>query len=253
MLRLDGKIALVTGASSGIGEATAAAFAAAGARVVAAARRRERLEALRARLTEAHGPAACTPLPLDVRDRAAVRSAMRALEEKGLAEIDILLNNAGLAAGLDPIQEGRDDHWDRMLDTNVRGLLNVSREVLPGMIERRRGHVVNIGSISGHEVYPRGAVYCATKHAVRALDLHGAGVRVTSIDPGLLETEFSLVRFDGDAERAEAVYENVTPLSAEDVADAIVYAVTRPPHVNVEELVLMPTAQAAATMVHREP
>jgi serine 3-dehydrogenase len=257
MGRLNGKIALITGASSGIGQACARALAAEGARIIAAARRVERVEALRDELQQEHGPEACGALTVDVRDRADVEDAVRKITDAGWGEIDLLINNAGLAAGLAPLQEGSFDHWDRMIDTNVKGLLNVSRLVLPGMVERGSGHVVNIGSIAGREVYPSGGVYCGTKFFVRAinkamrLDLHESGVRVTSIDPGLVQTEFSAVRFDGDEERAEKVYENTRPLSPEDVADAAAWAVTRPAHVNVEELVLMPTDQASATRVHR--
>jgi serine 3-dehydrogenase len=257
MARLDGKIALVTGASSGIGQACARALADEGARIVAAARRAERVEALRDALQQQHGPEACGALTVDVRDRADVEDAVRKLEEAGWGAVDLLINNAGLAAGLGTLQEGSFDHWDRMIDTNVKGLLNVSRLILPGMVERGSGHVVNIGSIAGHEVYPGGGVYCGTKFFVRAinksmrLDLHETGIRVTSVDPGLVQTEFSVVRFDGDDERASKVYENTRPLAPEDVADAVVWAVTRPPHVNVEELVLMPTDQASSTRVHR--
>lgn len=257
MAKLSGTIALVTGASSGIGNATARSLAAEGARVIVTARREERLLALRAELERAHGEGVCHALAFDVRDRAAVERAVASLAGTEWEAVGILVNNAGLAAGLAPIQEGSFDHWDRMLETNVHGLLSMTRLVLPGMIARGRGHVVNVGSVAGHEVYPNGNVYCATKYAVHALnramrlDTLGRGIRVTSVDPGLLETEFSLVRFDGDAERARKVYEGTSPLRAEDVADAIVWAVTRPPHVNVEEILLMPTDQAAATHVHR--
>ncbi|RMG43422.1 MAG: SDR family NAD(P)-dependent oxidoreductase [Acidobacteria bacterium] len=256
MGKLDGRIALVTGASSGIGRATAAALAAEGARVIAAARRRERVEALCREIWERYGIEAGA-LTVDVRDRGDVADSMKKLRESGWHEIDILVNNAGLAAGLDRIQDGSFDDWDRMIDTNVKGLLNVTRHVLPGMLERGRGHIVNIGSIAGREVYDRGNVYCATKFAVRALnkamriDLNGRGIRVTTVDPGLVETEFSLVRFHGDAERAKATYAGMTPLRPEDVADAVVWAVTRPPHVDVEEVVLMPTDQASVFHVHR--
>ncbi|MBP7149644.1 MAG: SDR family NAD(P)-dependent oxidoreductase [Acidobacteria bacterium] len=257
MARLLDKVALVTGASSGIGRSTARALAAEGARVIAAARRTERIEALRDEIAAAHGPQSCGALQVDVRDRADVEEALRAIARAGWGEIDILVNNAGLAAGLDPIQDASFDDWDRMIETNLRGLLNVSRLVLPGMVERGRGHVVNVGSVAGREVYPSGSVYCATKSAVRALnqamrmDLLGHGIRVTVVEPGMVETEFSLVRFHGEAERAAKVYENTTPLGPDDVADAIVWALTRPLHVNVEEILLMPTDQASATRVHR--
>ena len=258
MGRLSDRTALVTGASSGIGRATALGLAAEGARVIVSARRRERLEEVSQEIVRVHGSDACGVLETDVRDREDVRQAIAQLEQAGWGEIDILVNNAGLSAGLDPLHAGLFDDWDRMVDTNVKGLLNVSRFVIPGMVARGRGHVVNIGSLAGHEVYPKGNVYCATKYAVRALnrglrlDLQGTGIRVTSIDPGMVETEFSLVRFHGDAERAATVYDGMTPLTPDDVADAVIYAVTRPPHVNVEELLLLPTDQASATAVHRK-
>lgn len=257
MAKLEGRTALVTGASSGIGRACARSLASEGARVIAAARRTDRVEALRDELDGEHGPQTCGALAVDVRDRADVEDAIRKITDAGWGEVDLLVNNAGLAAGLAPLQEGSFEHWDRMIDTNVKGLLNVSRMILPGMVARGSGHVVNIGSVAGHEIYPNGGVYCGTKFFVRAInkamriDLHETGIRVTSIDPGLVETEFSEVRFDGDAERAEKVYENTRPLTAEDVADAVTWAVTRPAHVNVEDMVLMPTDQASATRVHR--
>ena len=194
---------------------------------------------------------------LDVRDRGAVEGFFGTLHGSWAA-IEILVNNAGLARGLSLIHEGDPSDWDEMIDTNVRGLLNVTRAVLPGMVERASGHVINIGSIAGHEVYPSGNVYCATKHAVAALtramgiDLLGTGVRVSSVDPGMVETEFSAVRFHGDEARARAVYEGFEPLRAEDVAEAVLFCATRPPHANVRELVLMPSAQAAAVHLHRE-
>lgn len=258
MARLAGRTALVTGASSGIGRSTALALAAEGARVIAAARRKDRIDGLCRDIVQAHGAEAAGALELDVRDRADVQQAIEKLEQAGWGAIDILVNNAGLSAGLDPLHEGVFDDWDRMVDTNVKGLLNVCRFVTPGMVARGRGHIVNIGSVAGHEVYPSGNVYCATKFAVRALnrglrlDLLGRGIRVTTVDPGMVRTEFSIVRFHGDGERADKVYEGLSPLSPDDVADAIVYAVTRPPHVNVEEILLMPTDQASAVHVHRQ-
>ncbi len=242
---------LITGASSGIGEACARAFAERGARLVLAARRRDRLEALQAALA-----ADSVVLPLDVRDRAAVEEALAGLTPP-FDDLDVLVNNAGLAAGLDPLPEGDVDHWDRMLDTNVRGVLNVTRPVVRGMVARGRGHVITIGSIAGQETYPGGAVYCASKAAVDRLteglrmDVLGSGVRVSTIDPGLVETEFSIVRFDGDAERAGKVYEGLTPLRAEDVADAVRWVAERPGHVQVAEMLLLPTDQASATRTAR--
>lgn len=255
MIPLHGRCALVTGATSGFGLAIARRFAAEGARVVVTGRREERLLALAQELRAAHGVEA-TPLVFDVRDRAAVESALRA-ERDLLDRLEIVVNNAGLAAGLDPVQSADPDDWERMIDTNVKGLLWVTRAVLPGMIARRCGDVVNIGSVAGHQPYGGGSVYTATKFAVRAItdalryDVLGSGVRVTNVEPGLAETEFSLVRFHGDEARAKAVYKGVRPLAAEDVADAVAWAVTRPAHVNVQEILLMPTDQASAYAVHR--
>jgi 3-hydroxy acid dehydrogenase / malonic semialdehyde reductase len=246
---------LITGASSGIGEAAARAFAAVGARLVLAARRSDRVEALCSELESEHG-VSTHPIQVDVRDAGVVTRMLEDLPAEWSA-IDVLVNNAGLSRGLEKVHEGSISDWDEMVDTNVKGLLYVTRAVLPGMVARRQGHVINIGSIAGHEVYPGGAVYCASKHAVGAItrglriDLLGTGVRVTTIDPGMVETEFSVVRFHGDRERAAKVYEGVQPLTAEDVADAILYAATRPPHVNVDEILLMATAQASATLVDR--
>jgi 3-hydroxy acid dehydrogenase/malonic semialdehyde reductase len=248
----DKPVVLVTGASSGIGRACVEAFLAQGARVIAAARRADRLEELVAGREQA-----VLAVPMDVRDREDVRAALAALPAEW-TPIDVLVNNAGLAAGRGPIQTDDPDDWDRMLDTNVRGLLNVSGCVLPGMVERGSGHVINIGSNAGREVYPGGAVYCATKAAVERItrgmrmDVLGSGVRISQVDPGMVETEFSLVRFDGDATKADAVYAGVTPLTADDVADAIVWAATRPSHVNIDQITLMPRQQASATIVARD-
>ena len=246
-----GRIVLVTGASSGIGRACAEAFLAGGDRVVAAARRTERLADLSAR----HGDAVL-PLTLDVRDRAQVSAALTSLPAEW-TPIDVLVNNAGLAAGRGPIHTDDPDDWDRMLDTNVRGLLNVSACVLPGMVERGAGHVINIGSNAGREVYPGGAVYCATKAAVERItrgmrmDVLGSGVRVSQVDPGMVETEFSLVRFAGDEAPARAVYEGMTPLSPEDVADVVTWIADRPPHVVVADVLVYPVDQAGSGRVAR--
>ena len=254
-LDLNEENVLITGASSGIGRACAEAFAARGCRLLLAARRAERLEELSAALQERHGTDVLT-VALDVRDREAVDEWVEGLPESW-QYIDILVNNAGLARGLAPLHEGDVADWEEMIDTNLKGLLWVTRAVLPGMIGRGRGHVINIGSIAGHEVYPGGSVYCATKHAVAALnrclaiDTLGTGVRVSSVDPGMVETEFSLVRFHGDAERAEGVYDGLEALRGEDVAEAVVFCATRPPHATVREMILMPTAQAAAVHIHR--
>lgn len=255
MTRLDESIVLVTGASSGIGAACARAFAAAGARLIVAARREERLDALAADL-RAGGAPAVLAVGLDVRDPAAVERSIDALPEPW-SSIEILVNNAGLSRGLDPVHRGRREDWEEMIDTNVKGLLHVDRAVVPGMVARGRGTVVHIGSIAGHQVYPGGAVYCATKHAVRAindglrLDLLGTGVRVISVDPGLVETEFSEVRFRGDRDRASAVYRGMTPLSAGDVAEIVLFAATRPAHVTLADVLVLPTDQASAQNVRR--
>jgi 3-hydroxy acid dehydrogenase/malonic semialdehyde reductase len=246
-------IVFITGASSGIGAASARAFALSGAHLVLAARRVDRLRQLAAEL-----PVPTHLIALDVRERAAVHAAVAGLPES-FAAIDVLVNNAGLSRGFEPLHEGSEDDWDEMIDTNVKGLLYVTRAVLPGMVARSRGHVINVGSIAGHETYPRGNVYCASKAAVRTLnkgmrlDLLGTGIRVSTVDPGMVPTEFSEVRFHGDRARAATVYKDTRPLSAADVADAIVWCTSRPPWVNVEELVLMPTDQAAPGMVHRRP
>jgi 3-hydroxy acid dehydrogenase / malonic semialdehyde reductase len=247
---------LITGASAGIGEACARAFAAVGARLILTARRADRLERLATELNSAHG-AEVLPLTLDVRDAGQVAHSLGALPD-AWADVDVLVNNAGLGRGLATLQEGESSDWDEMIDTNVKGLLYVTRAVLPGMISRGRGHVINIGSVAGHDVYPGGAVYCATKHAVDAItrglrmDLLGTGVRVSTIDPGLVETDFSAVRFRGDLERAASVYRGYTPLAPADVADAVLYVATRPAHVNVDEVILKPTDQASVTMVNRK-
>lgn len=255
MISLKNQIILITGASSGIGTACARIFAGAGAKLILAARRLERLQQLADTLskdfsTEFH------LLELDVRDRSAVESAISTLPP-AWSDIDIIINNAGLSRGLNKLHEGSFQDWEDMIDTNVKGLLYLSRYVVPGMVSRDRGHVVNLGSIAGHQTYPGGNVYCATKAAVRAIseglkqDLLGTRVRVTSVDPGMVETEFSEVRFHGDTERANKVYQGVTPLTADDVADVIFFCVTRSPHVNINEVVLMPVDQASATLVHR--
>lgn len=256
-MRLQEKIALITGASSGIGEATAMAFAAEGARLILAARRTGKLDEVAARAL-AHGAAAVHTLEMDVRARHAVQHAIDALAPEW-AEIDILVNNAGLSRGLEKLYTGQIDDWEEMIDTNVKGLLYVSRAVVPGMVVRRRGHVVTLGSMAGEMVYPNGAVYCATKAAALSIndglreDLLGTPVRVTAIDPGLAETEFSAVRFHGDADRAAGVYKGLVPLVAEDIADAILWAVTRPAHVNIARITLSTVHQANSLLVHREP
>jgi serine 3-dehydrogenase len=255
MYSLKGKIVFVTGASAGIGRSCARAFAAEGGKVLMCARRADRLKTFASELAKDFG----VPVhyfALDVRSQGAVEKAVAALPGEW-RPIEVLVNNAGLSRGLAKLHEGLVSDWDEMIDANVKGLLYVSRAVIPGMIERRSGHVINIGSIAGREVYPGGNVYCATKFAVRALtsglrlDLNGTPIRVSEVAPGLVQTEFSIVRFHGDAERAGKVYQGLTPLSPDDIADAVVWCATRPPHVNVSEVVVMPTAQASATLVHR--
>ncbi len=251
---LTNHTALITGASAGIGAATARAFARAGARLILLARRRERIAALAEELHAEHGTETHL-LVLDVRDRDAVFAALEDLPDPW-REIDILVNNAGLSRGLEPVHEGDPGDWEEMIDTNIKGLLWVTRAVLPGMVARDRGHVINIGSVSGHDVYPGGAVYCATKFAVHALttglriDMKGTRVRVSTVDPGQVETEFSLVRFHGDRERADAVYTQFPPLQPDDVAEAVLFCATRPPHVNIGEIILWPTDQKTVTINH---
>lgn len=236
---------LVTGASSGIGAACVRAFLDDGARVIAAARREDRLPRDERVL----------PVRLDVRDRAQVDAAIGGLPD-GWREIDVLVNNAGLAAGRGPVHDNDPDDWDRMLDTNVRGLLNVSAAVLPAMVRRGHGHVVNIGSNAGREVYPGGTVYCATKAAVERItrgmrmDVLGSGVKISQVDPGMVETEFSLVRL-GDAAAAAAVYDGLTPLQAADIADTVLWVANRPPHVVVADVLVYPLDQAGSGKVAR--
>lgn len=256
MTTIRGKRVCITGASSGIGEACARAFAEAGAHLLLAARRGDRLQVLAAALREAHGVETRT-IDIDVRDRARVMSVL-AEAEPPWDRCDILINNAGLSRGLSPIHEGSVDDWEEMIDTNVKGLLYVTKVVVSRMVEHGSGHVIHIGSIAGHEAYPGGNVYCATKHAVAAInrgmamDLLGTGVRVSSVDPGMVQTEFSTVRFHGDVQKASGVYRGLTPLSASDVAEAVMFCATRPPHANVREMVLMPSAQASAVHSHRQ-
>ena len=255
-LSLKGNTVFVTGASSGIGAATALAFAAEGARLLLAARRASKLAEVASAALE-RGAQSVHSIDVDVRDHRAVQNA-RDSRPSEWAEIDILVNNAGLSRGLDKLYMGRIDDWDEMIDTNVKGLLYVTRAVVPGMVVRGRGHVINLGSTAGEMSYPNGAVYCATKAAERSIndglrqDVLGTPVRVTSVDPGMVETDFSLVRFHGDRERAAKVYKGVKPLTAEDVADVIVWAASRPAHVNIARVVLTPVQQANSLLFHRE-
>lgn len=248
---LSNKIVFITGASSGIGKACAMAFAKRGAKLILAARRMERLQDLTKALN-----VPCHLIALDVRDKHAVQQQIQALPKEWQA-IDVLVNNAGLARGLSSIQEGDLEDWEEMIDTNVKGLLYITREIAPMMAARNTGHIVNLGSIAGREVYANGNVYCATKFAVGALsqamriDLLKHQIKVTNIVPGAVETEFSQVRFHGDEDRAEKVYQGFEPLKAEDIANAILYAVDTPAHVNIAEIVMMPTAQASTTVFNR--
>ena len=252
---LKNQIALVTGASSGIGRATAHRIAELGGNLILSARRKERLDQIAAEIHKVFGVETHV-LPIDVRRASDVEESIAGLPESWRS-IDILINNAGLARGLRPIFEARLDEIDDMVDTNIKGLVYVTRAVVPGMIERGRGHIVNIGSTAGHEVYPGGIVYAATKHAVGALsrgmklDLHGTSVRVSLVDPGITETEFSLIRYEGDTERARSVYEGMTPLTDEDVAEAIVYCLLQPPHVNVSNVLVTPVDQSSVFMINR--
>ena len=251
---MDNRIALITGATSGIGEATARLLAKNNFSLIICGRRTDRLHKLAEDLAAS---TKVTQLSFDVRDREGVAKAWASLSPEW-QKVDVLINNAGNAHGLDPIQSGNVDDWDAMMDINVKGLLYVTREVLPGMVERKSGHVVNLGSIAGKEVYPGGNVYSASKFAVDAItrsmriDLNAAGIKVTGIHPGMVETEFSLVRFKGDDARASNVYKGVKPLTAEDIADTILFTLTRPAHVVIADLVIFPTAQASATLVKRE-
>jgi 3-hydroxy acid dehydrogenase / malonic semialdehyde reductase len=256
MTDLNNAHVLITGASSGIGEACARRFAGQNARLTLWARRLDRLQQLADSLEQQHGRAVRIDA-VDVRDRDTVFRIGAALVEDGTVP-DVLINNAGLASGLDYFHESDPADWDRMIQTNVTGLLNVTRAVMPAMVERRRGHIINIGSTAAHLTYPRGNVYAATKYAVRALseglnlDAAGTPVRVSCVDPGFVETEFSTVRFHGDEQRAGKVYEGFRPLSGDDVADMVFYVASLPPHVNILDVVLVPTAQRNVYVVDRQ-
>ena len=250
------KTALITGATSGIGEACATLFAQQGYQLILIGRREERLGNLAAALKKEYA-VNVMPLVLDVREKESLSKGLEALSAEW-KKVDVLINNAGLSQGLDPIDKGNTDDWDTMIDTNVKGLLYMSKIVSNWMISHGSGHIINIGSIAGREVYPNGNVYCATKHAVDALnkgmriDLLPHGIKVTAINPGMVETEFSVVRFKGDEERAKAVYQGLTPLMAQDIADAIWFAVSRPPHVNINDMLIMPTAQATGSITNKK-
>ncbi len=249
------KTVLITGSTSGIGLACAEKFAATGHNLILTGRRIERLKQIAGELKKKFD-INIELLPFDIRENEEVKMAIEQLKNNH-QNIDILINNAGLAVGLEPLQSGVIDDWERMIDTNIKGLLYISRAVLPTMIERNNGHVINIGSIAGKEVYPNGSVYCATKYAVDALtkgmriDTVTHNIKVTQIAPGAVETEFSIVRFKGDKNRAKSVYQGYEPLHPEDIAEVCYYVTTLPMHVNINDLIIMPTAQASATIINR--
>jgi NADP-dependent 3-hydroxy acid dehydrogenase YdfG len=251
---MDPRTVLITGATSGIGEATATLLARNNYQLILCGRRKDKLNKLQSELGKL---TAVTTLAFDVRDNSAVKAALQSLEAPW-SKIDVLINNAGNAHGLDPIQSGSVEDWDAMIDINVKGLLYVSREVIPGMTKQKSGHIINIGSVAGKEVYPNGNVYCASKFAVDAvtkgirMDLNPFGIKVTAIHPGLVETEFSLVRFKGDAGKAASVYKGMKPLAGPDIADIILYVLSAPPHVVLADITVFPTAQASSTVVFRD-
>jgi 3-hydroxy acid dehydrogenase/malonic semialdehyde reductase len=256
MALLKGKVVFITGASSGIGRACAKSFAAVGAKLLLGARRIERLKAL-AKEIKGEYDVDVYPIKIDVTNYEELESVLSGLPPEWKA-VDLLVNNAGLSRRLDRMYDANVKDWDMMIDTNVKGILYVTRLILPGMVERRRGHIINISSIAGLDVYPGGNVYCASKAAVRTLsqalrmDVLGKSIRVTNINPGITKTEFSLVRWDGDKEAADKIYEGVDHLSPEDVADVVVFCATRPPHVNIGELVITPTDQVSFMLIHRK-
>jgi len=250
------KIALITGATAGIGAATSKILAANNFDLIITGRRKDRLDHLSNELSTKYH-VRVLKLNFDIRDKDQTEEMIEQLPDDW-KEIDILINNAGLASGLDHIHEGDTNDWEKMIDTNIKGLLYVSRKVLPGMVERNSGHIINVSSIAGKEAYEKGNVYCGTKHAVEAItkgmriDLIKNNIKVTSVAPGAVETEFSNVRFHGDDARAKKVYDGFTPLYANDIAEAVLFVVTRPPHVNINELLIMPVAQANASTIHKE-
>ncbi len=256
MKKLENKIVLITGATSGIGRSCAFAFAEEGAKLILTARRINLLKEIAKEIESKYGIETFS-IKHDVRNREEVEWSLSSLPDEWKA-IDILVNNAGLGKGLSKFYDDDPDNWEEMIDTNVKGLLYVTKQVLPGMVERQSGHIINIGSIAGHEAYPKGAVYCSTKYAVDAItksirmDVVDKNIRVSTVDPGMVETNFSVIRFNGDKERAKKVYEGLTPLTGDDIADAVLYCATRPPHVNINEMVIMPSAQASATIAYRK-
>ena len=250
--RIKGKLTVITGATSGIGKATAILFARYGSNLVLTGRRKEKLEELKSFLDQNY-KVRSEIYSFDITDRNACKTFVESLKNP----VDILVNNAGLASGKDPVYDADFSDWDKMIDTNIKGLLNVTRFVVEDMRKRDTGHIINIGSTAGFETYAGGSVYCATKHAVRALtqsmkkDFHGLNIRVSAVSPGLVETEFSNVRFHGDNQKADEVYRNMTPLTPEDVAEIILFTATRPPHVNILDTIAVPLDQSSSTMVHR--
>lgn len=250
------KTALITGATSGIGEATSVKLAQLNYNLILTGRRKERLENLKNKLESEYSVKILT-LCFDIRDKKATDEAVLSLNDEWKS-VDVLINNAGLAAGADPVQYGDWSDWEQMIDTNIKGLLNMSKLIIPGMIERKQGHIINITSIAGKEVYANGNVYCATKHAVDALtkgmriDLLPHNIKVGSVAPGMVETEFSIVRYHGDKNKADNVYKGLTPLFADDIADTIEFMVTRPAHVNINDVLIMPTTQASAVYNQRD-
>ena len=255
MNNIKDKLVFITGASSGIGKACAESFANAGAKLLLAARRIDRLKKFAEELRIKY-QADVKEIKLDVRNYEEVKESLTKLDEEW-KKIDILINNAGLSRGLDKIYEGKPENWDEMIDTNIKGLLYVTRIVLPGMVERNNGHIINIGSLAGHDVYPGGNVYGSTKFAVNGLtksfrlDVFGKNIRVSTVDPGLVETEFSIVRYSGDEEKAKNTYKGMTPLVAEDIAEAVFFCASRSVHVNINEIIMTPVAQVSITNVHR--
>lgn len=253
---MDKKIALITGATAGIGRETALLLAQNNYNLILTGRRNDRLESTKAQI-ESNFPSKVLILNFDIRNRQDAENALQSIPDEWKA-VDVLINNAGLAAGLAPVNSADVDDWDQMIDTNVKGLLYATRIVSPWMIERKSGHIINISSIAGKEAYPNGSVYCGTKYAVAAItkatriELLPYGIKVSSIAPGAVDTEFSLVRFKGNKEKADQVYKGFTPLNAKDIAETILFMVTRPAHVNIDDLLIMPTSQASARDFHRE-
>lgn len=256
MISLNNKTVFITGATAGIGESCAYAFAKNGANVIITGRRKERLDSMKQDLEDKFNVRVLS-VKMDVTDRSEVIKSIANLSYEW-KNIDILVNNAGLGRGLNKVYEDNPEGWDEMIDTNIKGLLIVTKEVVKEMIERKKGHVINIGSIAGHQAYPGGSVYCATKHAVRAItdalriENLEHGIRVSTVDPGMVETEFSEVRFYGDKDRAKNVYKGLEPLHGDDVAETVIFCATRPKHVNINEIIVMPSAQATAMIAHRD-